>query len=96
MDENFEMRDLALLPGYASLREIDTDVGLKLISTGSTYFDEDFLIYDKEADCFSSLRLSSKDDNAVFYTAQGDELKILVYTGITDQCSGMTLYTIKK
>lgn len=97
LDEDFQARDLAYLPVYAELANINTDLKLKVILTPDRNgFDNRILIYDMEADCFSELKLPSEKDNAVYCTEQGDELRILVYTGESNECDGMTLYTITK
>ncbi|MDE6723978.1 MAG: hypothetical protein K2J79_00070 [Ruminiclostridium sp.] len=96
LDEDFKARDLAYFPWYADLVNLNTDLELKLILTGEMHFDDTLFIYDMEADCFSRLNLQSEEDNAVYFTAQGDELRILVYSGKANECNGMTLYTIKK
>lgn len=95
IDENLERRELAVIPGVAYHTGAGTDKGMQIFTVGSPYFDEQVLIYDMEADCFSALDLA-EGENAVLFTAEGAELKILIYKGETDQCESMTLYTIKK
>lgn len=97
MDENFEVRELALFPCFAYLKDVVGSLDLKLIGLSTTeLIGSSTLIYDKEADCFSRFKLPTKDDDVVYCTADGDELKILVYSGTIDKCDGMTLYTIKR
>lgn len=97
LDEDFKARDLAFFPSrYATLVDVDADLDLKLIQTGLAHLNDAIFVYDMEADCFSRLNLQSEEDKAVCFTAQGDELRILVYSGDGNRCEGLTLYSVKK
>ena len=96
LDDEFDGRDLAAFPGMTFLNT-NTGSDMKVILTESpiTHNNEVF-IYDREMDCFSQLKFPSEKDNAVYCTEQGDELRILVYSGEGNVCEGLTLYTITK
>ncbi|MDE6580423.1 MAG: hypothetical protein K2K41_07810, partial [Ruminiclostridium sp.] len=93
LDEDFKARDVAYFPAYATLVDVDADLKLKLILTSDAEgtIDNRTLIYDMEADCFSELKLPSEAYKAVYFTGQGEELRVLVLWS-----DGLALYTIRK
>ena len=100
LDDDLNERELAKFPGHVVMDKIDSDLDLRVVTTGVSrsafYYGDGVYIYDGEADCFSQLFMRTEYEHVVYITAHEDELIILTYTGRNSFCNGMTLYTITK